>query len=134
MLKMLFPHNFHSTRSNTAAQHTMWPRIYTCMYCLPEFVFWWGFKALTVGLNFFQLLFQNEFFRSWLCTLKTPHRTEKYQSHSSIPFSGQANEFFASRLLIQHSSALQISKVQHDLAIWYECKIYFTSMWVYSCI
>jgi len=52
MLKMLFPHYFHSTRSNTAAQHSMWPRIYTCMYCLPQFVFWWGFKALTVGLNF----------------------------------------------------------------------------------
>jgi hypothetical protein len=119
---MLFPHYFHSTRSNTAAQHTMWPRIYTCMYCHPEFVFWWGFKALTVGLNVFQLQFQNEFFKSWLWTLKTPHRKEKYQSHSSIPFSGHANEFCPSRLLIQHSSALQISKVQHNLAMWYECK------------
>lgn len=25
---------------------------YKYMYCLPEFVFWWGLKALTVGLNF----------------------------------------------------------------------------------
>ncbi len=67
-----------------------------------------------------------EFFRSWLWTLKTPHRKEKHQSGSSIPFSGQANNFCPSRLLIRDSS------IQHDSAIWYE--FCFVSAWMkFSC-